>query len=202
MVPVNATLRNLAVLLLAGWSLALIQLPAAAPISNLTAEVYFSPKGGCTEAIVSALGSAKETVLVQAYSFTSKPIFAALVAAQKRGVRVQLVLDRSNLSQKSSEADAAIDVGIPVLIDSKHEIAHNKVMVIDYELTITGSFNFTHNAEMNNAENLLLIRSKELAARYTNNWNVHARHSEPYARAKEMKDEQKKPGKSTLWPFR
>lgn len=193
------------VLLLAGWSLTLVQLTAAPKgqsTSNVVAEVYFSPKGGCTEAIVSALGAAQQTVLVQAYSFTSKPIFAALVAAQKRGVKVQLVLDRSNLSQKSSEADDAVDSGIPVLIDSKHEIAHNKVMVIDDELTITGSFNFTHNAEMNNAENLLLIRSKELAARYADNWRDLARHSEPYARAKERKGEQKKPSKVSLWPFR
>jgi phosphatidylserine/phosphatidylglycerophosphate/cardiolipin synthase-like enzyme len=145
-----------------------LSVPAAyaAPQFQASAEIYFSPRGGCTEAIVNALGAAKQTVLVQAYSFTSKPIFAALLAAQKRGVEVQLVLDRSNLSLKSSEADAAVDAGIPVLIDSKHEIAHNKIKVIDGELVITGSFNFTHNEEANNAENLLLLRSKELAARY------------------------------------
>ena len=196
----KAPLHYLA-LLLVSWSLALVQLPAAQK-HQATAEVYFSPKGCCTEAIVTALGAAKSNVLVQAYSFTSKPIFAALLTAQKRGIKVQLVLDRSNLSMKSSEADDAVDAGIPVLIDSKHEIAHNKVMVIDDELVITGSFNFTHNAEANNAENLLLIRSRKLAARYADNWKDHARHSEPFARAKEKKEEQKKPSKSTLWPFR
>jgi phosphatidylserine/phosphatidylglycerophosphate/cardiolipin synthase-like enzyme len=191
-------------LLLVGWSLALVELPAAQK-HQATVEVYFSPKGGCTEAIVNALGAAKQTVLVQAYSFTSKPIFAALLAAQKRGVKVQLVLDRSNLSQKSSEADDAVDAGVPVLIDSKHEIAHNKIIIVDGDTVITGSFNFSHNAEENNAENLVLIRGKEVAAKYTDNWKDHARHSEPYAKAakaKEKKDEQKKPGKSTLWPFR
>jgi phosphatidylserine/phosphatidylglycerophosphate/cardiolipin synthase-like enzyme len=84
------------VLLLVGWSLAPVPLTAD-PKIQATAEVYFSPKGGCTKAIVSALGAAKQVVLVQAYRFTSKPIFAALVAAQKRGVKVQLVLGRSNL---------------------------------------------------------------------------------------------------------
>jgi phosphatidylserine/phosphatidylglycerophosphate/cardiolipin synthase-like enzyme len=80
--------------------------------------------------------------------------------------------------------------------------AGNDASVIDDELTITGSFNFTHNAEAYNAENRLLIHSKELAARYADNWKDHARHSEPYARAMELKDEHRKPGKVSLWPFR
>jgi hypothetical protein len=42
-------------------------------------QVYFSPHGGCTEAVVAALGRARSTVLVQAYSFTSAPIAKALV---------------------------------------------------------------------------------------------------------------------------
>ena len=139
---------------------------------------------------------------MQAYSFTSKPILAALLSAQRRGVKVQLILDRSNLTQKSSEADEAVDAGIPVLIDAKHEISHNKVIIVDAELVITGSFNFTHNAEESNAENLVLLRSRDLAARYMQNWLAHARHSEPYAtavNAKEKKDSHKKT--KSLWPF-
>lgn len=55
-------------------------------------QVYFSPHGGCTEAVVAALGSAKSTVLVQAYSFTSAPIAKALVEAHRRGVKAEVVL--------------------------------------------------------------------------------------------------------------
>jgi phosphatidylserine/phosphatidylglycerophosphate/cardiolipin synthase-like enzyme len=69
---------------------------------------------------------------------------------------------------------------VPVSIDAKHKIAHNKVMIIDSETVITGSFNFTKLAEEGNAENLLVIRSKDLAAKYIDNWNKHAEHSEPY----------------------
>ncbi len=35
--------------------------------------VYFSPRGGCTEAIIDEIKNAEESVLVQAYSFTSAP---------------------------------------------------------------------------------------------------------------------------------
>ena len=65
-------------------------------------------------------------------------------------------------------------------IDSAHAIAHNKVMIIDGETVITGSFNFTKAAEDKNAENLLVIRDKPLAEKYTKNWLDHERHSEPY----------------------
>ena len=53
-------------------------------------------------------------------------------------------------------------------------------MVIDKATVITGSFNFTMAAEEKNAENLLIIRSKELASYYIDNWLKHREHSQPY----------------------
>ena len=66
------------------------------------------------------------------------------------------------------------------MIDANHAIAHNKVIVIDGETVITGSFNFTKAAQEKNAENLLIIRGQALAAQYTQNWQAHARHRQPY----------------------
>jgi phosphatidylserine/phosphatidylglycerophosphate/cardiolipin synthase-like enzyme len=143
-------------------------------------EVYFSPHGGCTEAIIRELDKAKTSVLVQAYSFTSAPIAKALLNAHKRGVKVEVILDKSQRTEKYSSADFLSHAGITTLIDSAHAIAHNKVMVIDGEVVITGSFNFTKAAEEKNAENLLVIRDKVLAEKYIKNWEDHAKHSNPY----------------------
>ena len=132
------------------------------------------------EAVVRELDAAKATVLVQAYSFTSAPIAKALVNAHKRGVKIEVILDKSQRTEKYSEADFLHNMGIPVKIDAKHAIAHNKVVAIDDGVVITGRFNFTKAAEENNAENLLVIRDKALAAKYTANWRTHAGHSEPY----------------------
>ena len=143
--------------------------------------VFFSPQGGCTEAVVKTLDQAKSSVLIQAYSFTSAPIAKAVVDAHKRGVHTEVILDKSQRTEKYSSADFLAHAGIKVLIDDKHKIAHNKIMVIDSNTVITGSFNFTKAAEEGNAENLLIICSKDLAAKYTENWNKHAEHSEPYA---------------------
>ena len=144
-------------------------------------EVYFSPHGGATEAIIRELNKAKSTVLVQAYSFTSAPIAKALLNAHKRGVKIEVIFDKSQKAQKYSSATFLYNQGIPVKIDAQHAIAHNKVMIIDGETVITGSFNFTKAAEENNAENLLVIRERKLAERYIKNWEEHERHSEVYA---------------------
>ena len=179
----RSRLSRLCVLALLGLS-ACQQDSAQAPIGQTiqapSVAVYFSPKGGCTDAVVKEIAAARSTILVQAYSFTSAPIAKAIVEAHKRGVDVQVVLDRSNRTEKYSSADFVVHMGIPVRIDAQHAIAHNKVMVIDGQVVITGSFNFTKNAEESNAENLLVIRSPDLAAKYAANWKVHADHSEPY----------------------
>ena len=143
-------------------------------------KVYFSPGGGCTKAVVEVLENAKSSVYVQAYSFTSQPIARALTDAHKRGVKVAVILDRSNQTDKYSAATFLTDYGVPTTIDAQHAIAHNKVMIVDKHVVITGSFNFTKAAEQNNAENLLVIDDPSLAAEYQANWNQHYKHSEHY----------------------
>ena len=159
--------------------LALMPAPRAAA-GEPAWQVYFSPTHGATKAVVDALAAAKATVLVQAYSFTSAPIAKALVEAHDRGVDVQVILDRKETGSKYSSADFLAHARIATFIDGAHAIAHNKVMVIDGEAVITGSFNFTTAAERRNAENLLVIHDRTLAAEYTANWQAHAAHSARY----------------------
>jgi phosphatidylserine/phosphatidylglycerophosphate/cardiolipin synthase-like enzyme len=144
-------------------------------------EVHFSPEGGCTETVVREIEAAQSSILIQAFSFTSVPIAKAVVEAYKRGVHVEVILDRSQKTEKYSMADYLHNSLVPLLIDSEHAIAHNKIMIIDGQVVITGSFNFTNQAEHSNAENLLVIRDKILADQYTVNWKLHAEHSQEYA---------------------
>lgn len=146
-----------------------------------TVDVYFSPNGGATEAIVREIDSAKREILVQAYSFTSKPIAKALVDARKRGIKIEAVLDKSQRKEKYTSADFVAHAGIPTYIDDRHAIAHNKIMIIDRSTLITGSFNFTKAAEEKNAENMLVIKgNKPLVERYIRNLEEHKGHSEVY----------------------
>lgn len=143
-------------------------------------EVFHSPKGGCTEAVVRELGRARREILIQAYSFTSKPIAQALIDAKARKVHVDLLLDRSNEEETYTELGHLIEAGIAPLIDAHHAIAHNKIMIIDRRTLITGSFNFTHQAEAENAENLLIIRGHPaLLKSYLDSFAAHKGHCQP-----------------------
>jgi len=143
-------------------------------------QVYFSPKGGCTTAITNTLAKAKNHIIVAAYSFTSAPIAGALRDAHRRGIKVTVILDDSQKTANYSSADFLRNAGIATFIDSKHGIAHNKFMVIDNTVTITGSFNFTKAAEESNSENVLIINDAEVARKFSLNWSEHLKHSEKY----------------------
>ena len=93
---------------------------------------------------------------------------------------IQVILDKSQRTEKYSEADFLLHMGIPTQIDDQHAIAHNKVMVIDGGVVVTGSFNFTTAAERSNAENLLNIHDPVIAEKYAANWQAHSNHSAIY----------------------
>lgn len=144
-------------------------------------EVAFSPNGGGAAIIIKAIGEAKKTIKVQAYSFTNADIAKALVDAKKRGIEVRIVLDKSQETEKYSSATFFANAGLPVRIDDDFAIAHSKVMILDDEHVITGSFNFTKAAEERNGENVLVMRgNKELAALYLQNWQWRWDASETY----------------------
>ena len=149
---------------------------SGAPAAGTT-EVYFSPEGGCTDAIVRELRKASRSVHVQAFSFTSLPIARALVDATRRGVEVAVIFDQGIVQEPHAAMEILSQGGVPWVLDREHSIAHNKVMVIDDATVVTGSFNFTTAAEHHNAENVLVIHDPELAARYQSNWRLHQAHS-------------------------
>ncbi len=143
-------------------------------------EALFSPKGGCQEAVVRELKKARREILVQAYSFTADALSLALVEAKKRGVHLDIVLDKSNEVEKYSDLRIFLDQGLAPLIDSHHAIAHNKVIIIDQKVLITGSYNFTNQAETENAENLVILKGHpELVRQYRQNFLTHKAHSKP-----------------------
>ena len=150
-----------------------ITLPKDTPV-----RVFFSPNGGCTAAIIDTINKSKSEILVQAYIFTSEPIVKALLGAHKRGVKVSVILDKKQMKNGYSPTTFFVNQGIPTYIDSVHAGAHDKVMIIDQQTVITGSFNFSKSAETQNSENVLIIRSSESAGLYRENWMKHRAHSE------------------------
>ena len=150
-------------------------------VIDLRAHCYFSPRGGCTQAIVAEIDAAKNTIELEGYAFTSKPIGNALLSAHQRGVDVKLVLDASKSNEDRREVDYVARRGVPVYLDARHAIFHNKVVLIDDRTLITGSFNFTHAAEEENAENIVILHDQpKLQSAYEDNFREHLSHSERY----------------------
>lgn len=138
--------------------------------------VYFTPPAGAAQAIVKAIDDSSSEVLVQAYGFTHNAIAQAIIRAHQRGVKVSVLLDQKSDHTNRYVVDLFNNAQVSMRQDGKHAIAHNKVMVIDEHIVITGSFNFTNSAETRNAENFLILKSSTLAARYKEEWHKHWAH--------------------------
>ncbi len=139
--------------------------------------VTFSPNGGTVAALVKLIGSAKSSVRMLAYNFTSQDVAKALIDAEHRGVDVRAVFDKSVPTERNSALPILEAAGVPYRIDRTHLIAHNKVLLIDGEWVETGSFNYTDNAEHHNGENALACRSAGAYALYLADWQKHWNHS-------------------------
>lgn len=146
------------------------ELLKAPPISPENVELCFTPPTGCAEAIVRAISRAKNSIYVQAYGMTSPSIVEALITAQKSNVKVRILLDKSNLKDKWSKMGILLEAGIDIAIDNVSGIAHNKVMIIDEQIVITGSFNFTRAADTRNTENVIIINDAVIAKQFLQNW--------------------------------
>lgn len=121
---------------------------------------------------MSTINSARLNIDVAAYSFTSKPVAAALAAAKNRGVAVRVVADEKSNNGKYTAVTFLANRGVPVRLNGRYAIMHNKFMVVDDNTVQTGSFNYTASAVSRNAENVLLIKEvPELAATYQGEFN-------------------------------
>ena len=140
------------------------------------ATVHFSPDGGCEPEIVERIGDAERDVRVFAYAFTSEPIASALIAAKGRGCDVRVILDHVQARGTGSQLPRLVAAGIPTLVDARHPIFHDKIVVVDGETVLTGSYNFSAQASRN-AENLVTLHDSSVGSAYLANWDLHAEHA-------------------------
>ncbi|HZW12059.1 MAG TPA: phospholipase D family protein [Noviherbaspirillum sp.] len=158
-----------------------LRLPALGSV-----QAVFAPWDDIETEVIDVIGSAKKQVLVQAYLLTNKKIATTLIAAHRRGIEVNVLLDAGQVEEvDSSVVQQLAAAGLPVWLETRYQNAHNKVMVVDAgtadAAVITGSFNFTWTAQHKNAENVLIARGNPaLAARYAQNWERHRQDAVPY----------------------
>lgn len=168
------------------WFVAAATLVSVKPAGAAEVAVAFSPGIGdlnAEELVIETIGTAQHSIRLAAYAFTSKPIARALLAAKRRGVDVQAVLDKSNLGERFGAAQYLANTGIPVRIDSEYAAMHDKFMVIDSHTVQTGSFSYTSVAARGNAENAMVVRNHaNFASEYEAEWRRLWKESRPLAR--------------------
>lgn len=165
----------IAICLLPLQLLAQAKLPATASV-----DVGFSPGGSALAVVEKAISAAKSELLIACYEFTSREIASALEAAALRGVKVEIVADWKASRDKYSQIGALKADGIPVRLDQRYAIEHDKFIVIDEVDVETGSFNYTSAAVEHNAENALVLWNvPEIATVYAAEWTRLWQESRP-----------------------
>jgi phosphatidylserine/phosphatidylglycerophosphate/cardiolipin synthase-like enzyme len=129
-------------------------------------DLHFSPTDGVAQYILTEIGRARRSIQFMAFSFTSDDIASAMVDRRSAGLSVQGVMERQNVEGTGAAFQQLDRGGVEVLEDGNCYILHHKVIIIDEQIVITGSYNFTNSAEQSNDENLVIIADKELAAQY------------------------------------
>lgn len=180
-------MRLLRVLALSAACLAAPAPAYAAPLpAQGTVEVLFTPWDDAEGAILELLAAARQSIHMQAFLITSRPIARGLRQARARGVRVAVLADHE-MAQKTgnSQLEELAADGIEVRREVRYASAHNKVILVDAAgpaaVVVTGSYNFTWSAQARNAENVLILRGHpELARRYLDNWQRHFADAQPW----------------------
>jgi phosphatidylserine/phosphatidylglycerophosphate/cardiolipin synthase-like enzyme len=135
-------------------------------IRDTPVTVYFSPEDDVVAQLVSLVEDAERSVRFMAFSFTHDALGDALLARADRGVNVRGIFETRGSETEYSELASLYCAGLPVRQDGNPNAFHHKVIVIDGEIVVTGSFNFSESADQSNDENVLVIHNRDVADYY------------------------------------
>jgi phosphatidylserine/phosphatidylglycerophosphate/cardiolipin synthase-like enzyme len=136
-------------------------------IDGTPIDVYFSPDDGVQASFIDLVNNAKQSIHFMAFSFTADSIGEAVRNRVQEGVVVRGVMDDEQVnSNLGTEFDPFRQAELDVLRDGNEGQMHHKVMIIDENTVILGSYNFTQSAETKNDETLIVIYNEEIAAQF------------------------------------
>jgi phosphatidylserine/phosphatidylglycerophosphate/cardiolipin synthase-like enzyme len=133
--------------------------------------VCFSRVEQCDSMLINLISQARKSIYVAMYSFTRDGLASALVDAKNRGVEVKVIMEEENAYVQGSDYRMLKEAGVDVRLDGNPALMHHKFMIVDGELVVTGSYNWSTTAEDKNDENFVVIRDKEVVDRFTQEFN-------------------------------
>jgi phosphatidylserine/phosphatidylglycerophosphate/cardiolipin synthase-like enzyme len=133
--------------------------------------VCFSRVEQCDSMLINLISQARKSIYVAMYSFTRDGLASALVDAKNKGVEVKVIMEEENAYVQGSDYRMLKEAGVDVRLDGNPALMHHKFMIVDGELVVTGSYNWSTAAEDRNDENFVVIRDKEVVDRFTQEFN-------------------------------
>ena len=128
--------------------------------------VFTSEDSALEDAIIPVVLGAQSSIRFLAFSFTDYPLAQTMIDRAAAGVSAAGVYEKFGSETDAAEMDTLLCGGIPIRQDGNSGFMHNKLIIIDDRIVITGSLNFSTNAEDNNDENVIIIDNPEIAQLY------------------------------------
>ncbi len=143
-------------------------------VNDIPVEIYFAPDDNVANRIIELIENAQESINFLAYSFTADDIGTAIRKRAQSGIQVAGVMEAGQVaSNQGSEYEAFRQAGLDVRLDGNQTgLMHHKVIIIDQNVVITGSYNFSASAEERNDENVVILFNPVIAAQYMEEFQV------------------------------
>jgi phosphatidylserine/phosphatidylglycerophosphate/cardiolipin synthase-like enzyme len=140
-------------------------------VDSTPIQILFSPEDNAIAHILPYIQSAQTSIRFMAFTFTHDELGAAMLERARAGVSVSGVFETVGSDSQYSEMIPLFCAQVPVRQDGNSQFMHHKVIIIDNEIVVTGSLNFTANADQDNNENVIILRNKDIAALYLQEFN-------------------------------
>jgi phosphatidylserine/phosphatidylglycerophosphate/cardiolipin synthase-like enzyme len=147
---------------------------------------HFSPNGGVEAATVAVIQAAVATIDIGVYAINDNPITAAIIAAFNRGVTVRLLIDGHLEQSANVQVLRMFNAHVPIRCAFQYTSYHNKFAIADVTTVLTGSANFTYQADTKNAENIVVINDAGIASAFTTRFDSDWNGAQPYTPPRPM----------------
>jgi phosphatidylserine/phosphatidylglycerophosphate/cardiolipin synthase-like enzyme len=134
-------------------------------VNGIQVENYFSPDDGTAKRLAELLSNAQESIHFLAFSFTSDPLANVILERAEAGVTVSGVFETSQaISNIGGDYQRMLDAGLDVHLDGNPRNMHHKLFILDEQIVVIGSYNFSSSAETRNDENTIILHDAQIAA--------------------------------------
>ena len=130
------------------------------------AEAHFSPGENCRRKLLDLLVGVRESLDVSVFTISDDRLAEAIIEVYKRGIGVRIITDDDKALDQGSDIHRLIDAGVPVRMDASENHMHHKFAIIDKNILVNGSFNWTRSATDYNQENILVTDEPKLVTAY------------------------------------